>query len=387
MTRFAFIFGALIAFAAVLPAKAQAPTQTQVTEPQAAQPSDDEVGNVASVQGNVTATRSGATRRLNVKDPIFKGDLLQTATAAALGVTFDDETTFNLSANSSITVDDFIYEYGGKSNKALFKIARGTVAFAAHQVAKTGDMKIETPSSVLGIRGTSGVVEVPEGATTGTTGEVAVKLYADQDGRVGRIELFGAGGGERLGLLTRAATGFSLRGGPGGRFTAVALTITPQQMARDRGFVQRAFAARSIGRPMIDQRRNLRAPGGQPRQPGGLRQPSNRQPNLRQPNNPQQNPRQPGNPQQNLRQPNTPRSGALPARQDPTLPMNRPGVLGQPSIQSAPAVQGRPRVQGQPATRGTPNLQRPNVQQRPAAAAKPAARKPASRQPNNPPPR
>ena len=76
-------------------------------------------------------------------------------------------------------------------------------------------MKIETPSSTFGIRGTSGVVEVPEGATPGSAGEVAVKLYADQDGRVGRIELFGAGGGPRLGLLTRAATGFSLRGGRG----------------------------------------------------------------------------------------------------------------------------------------------------------------------------
>ena len=96
---------------------------------------------------------------------------------------------------------------------------RGTVAFTANQVAKTGDMKIATPAT-LGIRGTTGVVEVPPGATPGSTGEVAVKLYADQDGRVGRIELFGAGNA-RLGELTRAATGFSLRAGAGGRFAAV----------------------------------------------------------------------------------------------------------------------------------------------------------------------
>jgi hypothetical protein len=134
-----------------------------------------------------------ARRALKVQDAIFKGDMLRTGANASLGITFDDETTFNLSANASITVDEFIYEGGGKNNSALFKIARGTVAFAANQVAKTGDMKIETPSSILGIRGTSGVVEVPAGATPGTAGEVAVKLYQDEDGRVGRIELFRPG--------------------------------------------------------------------------------------------------------------------------------------------------------------------------------------------------
>ena len=187
--------------------------------------------------------------------------MLRTGANAALGITFDDETTFNLSANAAITVDEFIYAAGGAGNAALFKATRGTIAFAAQQVAKTGDMKIETPTSTVGVRGTSGVIEVPEGATPGSAGEVAVKLYPDQDGHVGRIELFGLGGGPRLGLLTRAATGFSLRAGAGGRFNAVALTISPQQAARDRGFVQRAFAVRSIGRQMINQRRNLRSPG------------------------------------------------------------------------------------------------------------------------------
>lgn len=353
MARYAFILAAFVAFAMAQPEHVRA----QAPEPQVTQPSDDEVGNVASVQGDVTATRKGASRRLKLQDAIFKGDLLRTGAAAALGVTFDDETTFNLSANASITVDEFIYQDGGKNNLALFKIARGTVAFAAHQVAKTGDMKIETPSSTLGIRGTSGVVEVPEGATPGSAGEVAVKLYADEDGRVGRIELFGAGGGPRLGLLTRAATGFSLRGAPGGRFAAVALTISPQQIARDRGFVQRAFAARSIGRTMIDQRRNLRAPGQQ-RQPG-LRQPNNRQPNLRQPGQ-------------------LPRQGTLPAQR----PAGQPGIQGQPRSGNAPNPQ-RPNLQQNPQRQ---NLQRQNLQQRPATAAprQPARRKPPA---NTAPPR
>ena len=306
MARVAFIVAALIGFATAIPA----PLRAQTPAPQAAQ-ANDEIGNVASVEGSATVARNGASQGLKVQDPIFKGDVLRTGANATLGITFDDETTFNLSANSSITVDEFIYAEGRTGNAALFKATRGTIAFAAQQVAKTGDMKIETPSSTVGVRGTSGVIEVPEGAT-GSTGEVAVKLYPDQDGHVGRIELFGLGGGPRLGLLTRAATGFSLRASAGGRFNAVALTISPQQAARDRGFVQRAFAVRSIGRQMIIQRRNLRSPGLQ-RQPGG-------RPSFRQ---------QPGLRQPGLR-PNLPRSGALPLRQQQQRLQNGPAPRGQP---------------------------------------------------------
>jgi hypothetical protein len=370
VARFTFVLAGLVGLAMLMPVQTRA--QAPAPAPEAVQADDEEVGNVASVQGSATVTRKGVNLALKVQDPIFKGDMLRTGVNAALGITFDDETTFNLSANASITVDEFVYEDGGKNNSALFKIARGTIAFAAQQVAKTGDMKIETPSSTLGIRGTSGVVEVPEGATPGAAGEVSVKLYQDEDGRVGRIELFGASGGPRLGLLTRAASGFALRPGAGGRFAAVALTISPQQAARDRGFVQRAFATRSIGRQMVIQRRNQRGPG---LQRPGRQQPGQRQNNLRQPN-------QPGQP--GLRQPGQPRPGALPSQRSGAQP-NRPGVQGQPR-QGGSGAQGQPRVGNAPNPRQQ-NLQRQNLQ-RPASAAtrQPVRRVPAARPSGKKPP-
>src|SRR4051812_41895954 len=99
---------------------AQTGAQTPAPAAPATQASDEEVGNVASVQGSATVTRKGSSRALKTQDAIFKGDLLRTGVNSALGVTFDDETTFNLSANASITVDNFMYESGGKNNSALF---------------------------------------------------------------------------------------------------------------------------------------------------------------------------------------------------------------------------------------------------------------------------
>ena len=107
-----------------------------------------------------------------------------------------------------------MYEDGGKQNAGVFDVAKGTVAFVAAAVAKTGDMKITTPTATLGIRGTSGLVEVPEGATATSKNNVNVKLYPDADGRVGRIEVNDRAGAQ-LGFLTQGSSGFTIRPGSG----------------------------------------------------------------------------------------------------------------------------------------------------------------------------
>jgi hypothetical protein len=238
------------------------------------------------VQGNATVTRANAAAAtLKASDPIYKSDVLATGASASLGVTFDDETTFTLSANSRIVVDEFVYQEGGSGNAAAYSVARGTVAFVAGQVAKTGNMTITTPTATMGIRGTTGVVDVPDNAAAG--GEAKIKLYPDADGRIGHIDVFDRQGG-RLGALTQGASAFEIRRGAGGRFAAVPFRIPPQEAARDRGVVQRLFATHNVGRRMTVQRR-------QQQRGRTFRAPNNpRQQNLRRPNGPQQPNRGPG---------------------------------------------------------------------------------------------
>ena len=247
--------------------------QYQAPPSPTAAPADTSVGQIATLQGSATVTRGNAATALQVADPIYEKDILQTALNSTLGVTFDDETTFSLSGNTRIVVDAFVYQQGGSGNAATFNVATGTAAFVASFVAKTGDMRIATPEATLGIRGTTGVVEVPQG---GGTAAPTIKLYPDADGHVGQIEVFDRQGG-RLGTLTQGASAFALRAGAGGRVSAERYQIPPQEAARDRGMLQRLNAAHAIGRRMVIQRRQLRGPNRQhpnnPR-PGG--QPFNR---------------------------------------------------------------------------------------------------------------
>jgi FecR protein len=272
----------------------------------AAAPDDNSVGQVATLSGRATVTRANAAAiALKIADHIFESDTLQTDLNSALGVTFDDETTFSLSANTRIVVDKFVYEEGAGGNAASFHVATGTAAFVASLVAKTGDMKISTDNATLGIRGTTGVVDVP---ATGGANAPTIKLYPDADGHVGRIEVFDRQGG-RLGALTQGASAFSIRPGASGRISAVPYQIPPQEAARDRGVLQRLNTSHAIGRQIAVQRRQTRAinrqrqnnqrPGGpqnrepnrgQNRGPGGGQQPFNRfqrgpTPGLRAPGN------------------------------------------------------------------------------------------------------
>jgi FecR-like protein len=310
------------------------PPQTPAAPAAAAQPGSDEpIGNVATLTGTATVTRNKQSSPLNPKDDIFLNDVLQTAANSTLGVTFNDATTFNLTANAQITVDSYVYAEGGNQNGALFDIAKGTVAFAAAAVAKTGDMKISTPTATLGIRGTTGLVDVPEGAAANNPNNVAIKLYPDADGRVGRIEVSDHAG-VRLGSLTQGASGFTIRPGAGGRFAAQPLFISPQQALRDQGIVRQVHAAQTIGRQVVTEQRALRRANPQ-RQQQRQNAPQ-RQNELQRPG---QNP-----PQQN-------RQG----QQQPGVQPTGPG-LQRPGLQNRPALQPRPPVA--PRTRPPPKRKR-----------------------------
>jgi hypothetical protein len=332
---------------------AQAPPASPAA-PTAQAPSDEPIGNVATLTGTATVIRNKNSLPLKLQDDIFLNDLLQTSTNSTLGVTFNDATTFNLTANARITVDNYIYDDGGKQNNALFGITKGTVAFVAAAVAKTGDMKISTPTATLGIRGTTGLVEVPQGAAAaGAANHVAIKLYPDPDGRVGHIEVSDRSG-VRLGSLTQGSSGITIRPGAGGRVTASPLTISPQQAARDQGVVRQLHAAQVVGRQVVTQQRALRQanPNRTPRsnQPG--------QPGPQRENNLQQrpgSPQQPGSPKQ-------PASPSKPGQPPQPASPNKPGQQGQTQ---PPAPANKPGQQGQ--TPQPQQAQPPGLQQQPAA--------------------
>jgi hypothetical protein len=367
------------------------PSPTPSTAP-AAQPTplpasaDEPIGNVATLTGTATVIRNKDSIALKLKDDIFLNDTVQTSSGASLGITFNDDTTFHLSANARITIDSYVYEAGGSNNTGIFDVGKGTVAFVAAAVAKTGNMQINTPAASLGIRGTTGLVEVPEDGTAASSAH-NIKLYPDADGRVGRIEVSDRQGA-RLGTLTQGASGFAVRPGiAGARATAAPLTISTQQAARDRGFVSQVHQAQTVGRQIVTEQRAIRR--ANPPQPGqGPRQqqpPQQRQPGQQQPGAPKATP-QPGTQKGQKQTPGAPNGQKQPPngqKQPPGAPnrqgQQQPGTPSQPGSLPTPNRQGAQQP-GAPQSPAPPNGPlhsgqgpQPGVQGQPANAPRPAA--------------
>ena len=343
-------------------AQPAAPNSTAAPASDAQQAVEEPIGNVATVSGSASVTRSNETTPLKPKDDIYLNDIVRTGANSALGITFIDATTFNLKANTQITIDNYVYQDGGKQNAGVFDVAKGTAAFVAAAVAKTGDMKITTPTATLGIRGTTGLVEVPQGAAANNPQNVAIKLYPDADGKVGRIEVNDRTGA-RLGFLTQGASGFTIRPGAGGaRFAAVPLTISPQQMQRDQGFVRQVHSTQTIGRRVVDEQRAFRRAnpgvnrGNAPRRSGQNGLPGRSGP---------QQPGQPNRQGQQLR-PGQPAAPVQPGGPQPRL--QQPGVP-QPGVQQGGARQG---LQPQPGLQqGVPGAARPALRLPPKGGKRP----------------
>jgi hypothetical protein len=111
------------------------------------------------VQANLPPNGNGQTKN---GDLVYRGDLIETGPDGALGITFLDGTSFNISHNARMEVNEFIYNPDGHSNSTLLSLTKGTFTFIAGNVAHTGDMKIDTPLGTIGIRGTAPRVEITE---------------------------------------------------------------------------------------------------------------------------------------------------------------------------------------------------------------------------------
>jgi FecR-like protein len=340
------------------PAPSPAPSTPSAQPASPAQPaaSNEPIGNVATLTGTASVIRNQNTIPLKLKDDIYLNDVVATFADSTLGITFNDETTFHLNASASITIDNFVYENGGKQNSALFDVTKGTVAFVASAVAKTGNMKISTPTATLGIRGTTGLVEV-NGAGSGAHN---IKLYPDPDGHVGTIDVADRNGA-RLGTLNQGSSGFTIRPGAGGRVTAAPLAISPQQAARDQGIVRQVHAAQNVGRQVVNEQRALRRANPTRANPQG--QPGQRQnPQQRQNNLQQRGPQQPGVPNNRTGQQGRPGEPNRAGQQGQPGQPNRAGEPGRPATPNRATEPGQPNRetrQGQPPR--PPGAQRPNA--------------------------
>lgn len=204
------------------------------------------IGRVATVSGNATVVRNGVTVALNVGDAVLKGDVVQTGTGSALGITFLDGSTFNLTAAARIVLSEFIFDPSGPGNSQLVNLIQGGLTFVSGQVAKSGNMKIGTPVATMGIRGTVG-----QSTINANDGTVTFTVVNSGDGLHSADILDSSGN-----VIARATSeGGMIVVRPAGPLQVVAQEISkePAQLAVELAALNQVLNTQGIGQQMIQQ--------------------------------------------------------------------------------------------------------------------------------------
>jgi hypothetical protein len=132
-----------------------------------AQQAGTKAGVAAAVRGpvqQVSFRTPSATVGRNVAsgDEIFLGDRIVTGPAGGLQVMLLDGTTFSIGPNSSMVIDEFVYDPANGTGRLSASVTRGTLRLISGRLARQEQeaIRIKTPAATVGVRGTMSFIAV-----------------------------------------------------------------------------------------------------------------------------------------------------------------------------------------------------------------------------------
>jgi hypothetical protein len=130
----------------------------------AATPAVAEIARVKSSSGIAIVQRGAAHLPAATGQELQPGDYLVTGKNGRISLTFIDNTRFAVGPNSRIAVSKFEYDRTRQQGSFITQVDRGSLAVVSGKIAKSGRdaMQVRTPNSLLGVRGTRFIVEVPK---------------------------------------------------------------------------------------------------------------------------------------------------------------------------------------------------------------------------------
>ena len=162
------------------------------------------IGNVVVQEGVTSVEREGTESVLNLDSDIMFMDNIKTG-KGELGITFIDDTNVAVSSQSSLIIDEFVYDpNSADGSRLVLKVAAGTVRYASGNIARLNkqNVVIRTPTAKIVVRGTAFSMTVDE------IGRSLIILLPNVDGSVGEISVESDIGQV---ILTRAFQATSVR--------------------------------------------------------------------------------------------------------------------------------------------------------------------------------
>ena len=121
-----------------------------------------EIGSVTEASGTAIIKRGKDTIQIAKGTLIETNDKIETKNGK-VKIVFKDDTNVTVTESSSLIIDDFVYDPKTGAGKLGLKAAAGTVRYVSGSIAKDPkNVKINTPTAAIAVRGTDFVMAVSE---------------------------------------------------------------------------------------------------------------------------------------------------------------------------------------------------------------------------------
>jgi hypothetical protein len=120
------------------------------------------IGQIKKLVGAVQIVRNDVESPANLGDLVQEADMIATGADGSCGITFIDNSRFSIGPDSRIELKQFRFDSTTHEGAFLTKMQHGTLAVVSGHIAKHSSeaMKVETPSTLLGVRGTQFLVKI-----------------------------------------------------------------------------------------------------------------------------------------------------------------------------------------------------------------------------------
>ena len=123
-----------------------------------------DIGSVVDLTGTAVIKRGKETIAVTKGTPVETNDKVETKNGV-VNIKFKDDTSVKVTENSSLVIDDFVYDPKNASGgKLSLKATSGTVRYVSGNIAHNNpnSVKINTPTAAIAVRGTDFVMAVDE---------------------------------------------------------------------------------------------------------------------------------------------------------------------------------------------------------------------------------
>jgi hypothetical protein len=121
-----------------------------------------DIGQVKIAKGEVAVEREGRGFPATVGTRVQAADTIRTGADGSAGITMEDDSLLSVGPNSVLSLDRYAFDATTRQGQFDASLQKGSLAVISGRIAKqTPDaMKVRTPTSILGVRGTEFVVSV-----------------------------------------------------------------------------------------------------------------------------------------------------------------------------------------------------------------------------------